>query len=219
MGDVVGLPRRLRGVRNPPAVQETWVGSLDRGGRRQETGEPNLRSGPGQAPTGEQMGEVDCSELGWAKGKGAKERGGTYRQGTGWTAKACDQSSDPSLTTYWLWYLDSLLISLHFCFVVIFYLLNCVWPSVTPMDCSPPGPSAHGVFQARILEWGAISYSRGSSQLRDQTHLSCVSWIGGQVLYHSHHLGSPGYSLAFSKCTPSHETKCEGSQKECLLEL
>ena len=33
---------------------------------------------------------------------------------------------------------------------------------VTPMDCSPPGSSVHGVFQARILEWVAISFSRGS---------------------------------------------------------
>ena len=32
---------------------------------------------------------------------------------------------------------------------------------VTPTDCSPPGPSVHGIFQARILEWVAISYSRG----------------------------------------------------------
>ena len=44
-----------------------------------------------------------------------------------------------------------------------------------PMDCSPPGSSAHGIFQARILEWVAISYSRGSSQLRDRTHLSCIA--------------------------------------------
>ena len=35
------------------------------------------------------------------------------------------------------------------------------------MDCSPPGPSIHGTFQARILEWVAISYSRGSSPPRD----------------------------------------------------
>ena len=33
-----------------------------------------------------------------------------------------------------------------------------------PMDCSPPGSSAHGVFQTRVLEWVAISFSRGSSQ-------------------------------------------------------
>ena len=38
-----------------------------------------------------------------------------------------------------------------------------------PMDCSPclPGSSVHGIFQARVLEWVAISFSRGSSQLRD----------------------------------------------------
>ena len=36
-----------------------------------------------------------------------------------------------------------------------------------PMDCSPPGSSVHGILQARILEWVAISFSRGSSQPRD----------------------------------------------------
>ena len=36
-----------------------------------------------------------------------------------------------------------------------------------PMDCSPPGFSVHGIFQARILEWPAIPFSRGSSQPRD----------------------------------------------------
>ena len=30
-----------------------------------------------------------------------------------------------------------------------------------PMDCSPPGSSVHGIFQARVLEWGAIAFSRG----------------------------------------------------------
>ena len=49
------------------------------------------------------------------------------------------------------------------------------------MDCSPPGSSDHGILQARILEWVAISYSRESSWLRDQTHVSCIDkWI----LYH-----------------------------------
>ena len=46
------------------------------------------------------------------------------------------------------------------------------------MDCSPPGSSAHGIFQARILEWGAVSSSRRSSPPRDQTHISCVSCTG-----------------------------------------
>ena len=38
-----------------------------------------------------------------------------------------------------------------------------------PMDCSPPGSSVHGILQARILQWLAISFSRGSSPPRDQT--------------------------------------------------
>ena len=42
------------------------------------------------------------------------------------------------------------------------------------MDCSPPGSSVHGILQARILEWVAISFSRGSSQPRDWT---CVSYL------------------------------------------
>ena len=38
------------------------------------------------------------------------------------------------------------------------------------MDCSPPGSSVHGISQARLLEWVAISFSRESSQAKDQTH-------------------------------------------------
>ena len=41
-----------------------------------------------------------------------------------------------------------------------------------PMDCSLPGSSIHGIFQARVLEWVAISFSRGSSRPRDQTWVS-----------------------------------------------
>ena len=43
------------------------------------------------------------------------------------------------------------------------------------MDCSPPGSSVHGIFQARTLEWAAISSSRGSSQPSDQTRVSCFA--------------------------------------------
>ena len=42
------------------------------------------------------------------------------------------------------------------------------------MDCSLPHPSVHGIFQARVLEWGAISFSRGSSQPGDRTWVSCT---------------------------------------------
>ena len=44
-----------------------------------------------------------------------------------------------------------------------------------PMNYSPPGSSVHGILQARILEWVAIPFSRGSSQLRDRTHVSCTA--------------------------------------------
>ena len=43
-----------------------------------------------------------------------------------------------------------------------------------PMDCSLPGSSLHGILQARVLEWVAISFSRGSSRPRDQTRVSCI---------------------------------------------
>ena len=51
-----------------------------------------------------------------------------------------------------------------------------------PMDYSLPGSSVQGILQARILDWVAISSYRGSSQPRDQTHISYVSCIGRRVL-------------------------------------
>ena len=59
-------------------------------------------------------------------------------------------------------------------------MLNCVWFFLT-IDCSPPGSSEHGIAQVRILEWVAISFSRGSSPPSNRT---CVSCIGRQILYH-----------------------------------
>ena len=47
-----------------------------------------------------------------------------------------------------------------------------------PMDCSPPGSSIYRLFQANILEWVAIPFSRGSSWPRDWTQ---VSWIAGSL--------------------------------------
>ena len=55
--------------------------------------------------------------------------------------------------------------------------------SCNPVDCSPPGSSAHGIFQARILEWVAVSSSRGSSQPRNWVHISYVylHWQAGSL--------------------------------------
>ena len=52
-------------------------------------------------------------------------------------------------------------------------LLSCV-QLCDPMNYSPPGSSVHRIFQARILEWVAISYSRESSRSGDRTHISCI---------------------------------------------
>ena len=52
--------------------------------------------------------------------------------------------------------------------------LSCV-RLFDPIDCSLPGSSVHGIFQARVLEWVAISFSRGSSRPRDPTHVSCIA--------------------------------------------
>ena len=59
----------------------------------------------------------------------------------------------------------------------------CLTPC-DPMDSSPPGSAVHGILQARIVEWVTISSSRGSSWPRDQNFLSCISYIGSQILYH-----------------------------------
>ena len=44
-----------------------------------------------------------------------------------------------------------------------------------PVDCSPPGSLVHGIFQVRVLEWVAISFSRGSSQPKDLTRISRIA--------------------------------------------
>ena len=64
------------------------------------------------------------------------------------------------------------------------------------MERSPPGSSVHGMLQARILEWVAMTSFRGSSWTRDQTHISFISFIGRWVLYHQHHL----WSLIWTIC-------------------
>ena len=52
-----------------------------------------------------------------------------------------------------------------------------------PKDCSPAGSSVHGISQTGILEWVAISSSRGSSRPRDRTCVSCISFTGGWAVH------------------------------------
>ena len=70
-----------------------------------------------------------------------------------------------------------------------------------PMDCNLPGSSIHGIFQARVPECVAISFSRGSSRPRDRTWLShtagrlFTNWAPGKPLY-------PGLLPKLEKCFP-----------------
>ena len=68
--------------------------------------------------------------------------------------------------------------TMFLCLVAQSFLTLC-----DPMDCSRTFSSIHGIFQSRILEWVAVSYSRGSSWPRDPAHISCVSCIDWWLPY------------------------------------
>ena len=69
----------------------------------------------------------------------------------------------------------------NFCVYIYIYMCICVLvvqfcpAPCSHTDCSPPGSSVHGIFQTRILEWISIPFSKGSSQPRNQTWVSCIA--------------------------------------------
>ena len=73
--------------------------------------------------------------------------------------------------------------NLNVCVYVYVCAQSCLTPC-DPMDYNLPDSSALETFQARVLEWVAIFYSRGSSRPRDWTETSYVSCIGRWILYH-----------------------------------
>ena len=77
------------------------------------------------------------------------------------------------------------------------------------IDCIPPGSAVHGTFQARILEWVAISFSSRSSQPRDWIWclLSLLHWQADSIPLS--HLGSPIPSVQFSSVAQSWPTLCD----------
>ena len=101
----------------------------------------------------------------------------------------------------WCWICSFLLTSLN-CYAAWLFIFEVQWSEVTqlcptlcdPMDCSPPGSSVPGIFQARVLEWVAISFSRRSSWSRDWSQISRV--IGRRLLSET-----PGKSYSYVSCT------------------
>ena len=95
---------------------------------------------------------------------------------------------------------------------ILLYLINYMkvkesvaqsYKTLFGMDCSSPGSSVSGILQARILEWAAISFSRGSSQPRDQTCVYCLGWSDSLPLAPSFcHVSSlfPDMSRVFQWC-------------------
>ena len=81
----------------------------------------------------------------------------------------------------------------HMC--VCSHLLSCV-QVCNPMDYNPLGAPVHENFQARILEWVAISFSRGSSLTQGSSHVYCISRLNRWILYQLYHLGSPIYTYS-----------------------
>ena len=91
-----------------------------------------------------------------------------------------------------------------------------------PMDYSPLGSSVHGIFQARILEWVSISFSRGSSWPRDRTQVSCVAgrrftnWATREA--HLHAEGVTISHFAEGKTGPERKNFNRNSAAKTILE-
>ena len=109
---------------------------------------------------------------------------------------------------YFLWFQPGFWRESNVSNTPLLYVHMCVWVTQSsptlcnPMHYSSPGSSAHGILQARILEWVAVPFSRGSSQPRDRTQVSHIAarfftvWATRQF---------PGASFFFSalyRCCP-----------------
>ena len=80
-----------------------------------------------------------------------------------WTPRQ-EPENKQVMVKFWLTFLKGMKGSLVVCPILC-----------NPTDCNLSGYSDHGIFQARLLEWVAISFSRGSSWPRDQTQVSCIA--------------------------------------------
>ena len=88
-----------------------------------------------------------------------------------------------AFSTAWASYCH-LIISYTILWVKVLVFQSCLTLFPTPWTKAHKAPLVHGISEARILEWVAISCSRGSSWLRDRTYVSCVSCITGILFIH-----------------------------------
>ena len=158
-------------VKNPPAKQETWIWSLG-----------------WEDPLEEGMAS-HSSILAW-RIPWAEEPGGLRSTGSQsvWTTEWLI-TAEYSVSPWRALPAPPLPVS---SFALVCVLTQPCLTFWDPMDGSPPGSSVRGIFQARILEWVAISYFRGPSWSRDRIQVSYVSCIGRQNLYPGATREAPG---------------------------
>ena len=143
--------------------------------------ETRVQSLSPEDPLGKRMARI----LGWSI-LWTQEPAGLQSMGSQISSTECNdrhtllENLAKHLPVYLLHY-GMLLLKTQHTMLLLFQLLSHVQLFCDPTDCSLPGSSVHGISQARILEWVAISFSRRSSLTRDETRASC---IGRWILYH-----------------------------------
>ena len=100
-----------------------------------------------------------------------------------WGGPLCFPDSGESVSFVCFWHVDGPFRNRHHLCLLAQLLQTCLTSTLWAVPPHPPpGSSIHGIFQERILEWVAISSSRGSSSPRNQTHSCYVSCIGRSSL-------------------------------------
>ena len=122
--------------------------------------------------------ENKCRELSWSRAKGRLSSTQQHTNGPqpsrAWGKNTWQLYSNYQNCHFYLYYIPLHPGSSGY-YIVVVKLLSHVWLFCAPMDWIPPSFSVHGIFQARILEWVAISFSRGSSWPGDWTWVSFIA--------------------------------------------
>ena len=134
----------------------------------------------------------------------------------------CDQGGEQHVTIErgWLTWNLRWFLSQAQCHCVCVRSVTQSCPTLcNPMDGSPPGSSVQGILQARKLEQVAISYSRGSSQPRSRTCISCVCCVGRRIPCHctTREAQWLSYLKAKKLCVFSHGQAVDHSKFNCYV--
>ena len=108
--------------------------------------------------------------------RGDSERQGSLACCSPWSGKGSETTEQLNNNNICLRPLNILKINYSSSFLNVNLLVSQSYPTLwDPMDCSLPGSSVHGISQAGIMEWFAISFSKGFFWTRDQTWVSCIA--------------------------------------------